>query len=99
MVKIRLIMGHFAPRIMVLYQLINLLSNENEGARALRVAHRCERYARGACSSSRRGSSHRGTVGEQSNQNPLRFSHCDSSSPAPLLPHSPDVALHGHPVN
>src|SRR5262245_58158170 len=37
-------------------------------------------------------------MGEWSNQNPLRFSYCDSSAPTPLLPHSRSVALHGHPV-
>src|SRR5262249_35734326 len=84
---------------MVLNQLINLLSNENEGARALRIAHRCERYARGACSSSRRGSPHGGTMGEWSNQNTLCVSYCDSSAPTPLLSHSRSVALHGHRLN
>src|SRR5262245_2928634 len=84
---------------MIFNQLINVLSNENEGARALRIAQRCECYARGACGSSRRGSPHRGTMGEWSNPNTLCVSYCDSSAPTPLLPYSPSVALYSHRVN
>src|SRR5215510_6385298 len=84
---------------MIVNHLISLLSNENEGARALRIAHRCERYTRGACSPSRCGSSYRGTLGDWSNQNPLCFSYCDSSAPTPLLSHARSVALHGHRLN
>src|SRR5262249_22539161 len=40
----------------------HLLNSENEGGRALRIAHRCERHAESACNSSRYRSSHRGTI-------------------------------------
>src|SRR5215468_3450370 len=75
----------------------HLLNNENEGGRALRIAHRCEGHAESACNSSRHRSSHCGTI--EGSQITLCSSYCDSSAPTPLLSHSRSVALHGHRLN